>query len=96
MGQAGVPGRRHLRKRLGEQANVHIVLLGSPHWLNNIAIRDYLRAHPAQQSAYTALKRSIVANGGDRLLSYSDRKANFMAALLERALAWRKSVGKDR
>ncbi len=89
MGEAGVAGRRHLRRRRGAPVNVHIVGLASEHWRNNLAIRDYLRAHPAARSAYSALKQSIIAEGADLLLAYSDRKAAFMAELLERALAWK-------
>lgn len=44
MGEAGVSGRRHLRKRSGQRANVHVVLRGSPLWVNNLAIRDFLCA----------------------------------------------------
>lgn len=89
MGEAGVPGRRHLRIRFGENANIHIVIAGSPHWNNNLAIRDYLRAHSDERAAYAGLKRSLTKGATARLLVYSDRKAAFMAALLERATAWR-------
>jgi GrpB-like predicted nucleotidyltransferase (UPF0157 family) len=89
MGEAGVPGRRHLRRRLGEHANVHIVSTKSLHWSNNLAIRDYLRAHPDERAAYGRLKRSLTEGATVRLLAYSDRKAAFMATLLERATAWR-------
>ena len=96
MGEAGVPGRRHLRKRSGQRANVHVVLRGSPLWVNNLAIRDFLRAHRDERAAYVALKQSIVASGADQLLAYSDRKAAFMTALLLRAIAWRTMDGKER
>lgn len=91
MGEAGVSGRRHLRRRSGDDVNIHIVLLGSPHWVNNLAIRDFLRAHTDERMHYSSLKEASVADGADRLLSYSDRKAPFIAALLERATAWRKA-----
>lgn len=96
MGEAGVPGRRHLRRRSGHHANAHIVLLTSPHWTNNLAIRDYLRAHPEERIAYAALKQSLVESGANRLLDYSDRKAAFMLTLLERSTAWRDHEPKDR
>lgn len=89
MGEAGVPGRRHLRRRSSPHANVHIVRLSSSHWTNNLAIRDYLRAHPDEQAAYAALKRSLTEARVNRLLAYSEQKAAFMMVLLERATAWR-------
>jgi len=96
MGEAGVSGRRHVRRRSGDAANIHIVLFGSPHWTNNLAVRDFLRAHGDERALYAALKEASVAAGADRLLAYSDRKAPFMAALLERAIAWRKAGVRDR
>jgi len=93
LGEAGVLGRRHLRRRETEAANLHIVLHGGPHWTNNLAIRDYLRAHPPERDAYAALKAESLAAGADRLLAYSDRKAPFLRALLQRALAWRDAEG---
>jgi GrpB-like predicted nucleotidyltransferase (UPF0157 family) len=96
MGEAGVPGRRHLRRRSGEHANLHIVLFRSLHWVNNLTVRDFLRAHPNEQRLYATLKETSVASGADRLLAYSDRKAPFMAALLERGTRWRKIEHNDR
>jgi GrpB-like predicted nucleotidyltransferase (UPF0157 family) len=95
MGEAGVPGRRHMRRRSGHPANLHIVLVTSPHWTNNIALRDYLLAHPAEQTAYGAMKASILANGANRLLSYSQCKAEFMATLLQRAMSWKSAVNNN-
>lgn len=91
MGDAGVAGRRHLRRRGGKPANLHIVLAGSPHWANNLAIRDYLRAHPGERATYAAAKDAALAAGADQLLAYSEAKAAFMTALLQRATAWRQA-----
>ena len=96
MGEAGVAGRRHLRRRSGGDVNIHIVLLGSAHWVNNLAIRDFLRAHMDEQRRYVALKEASMAGGADRLLAYSARKAPYLQALLERALAWRTVRDMDR
>lgn len=96
MGEAGVPGRRHLRRRSDDNANVHIVLFGSSHWLNNIATRDFLRAHPAERAAYSEIKATVVAEGADRLLPYSHEKAAYMAALVERARVWQAATDNDR
>lgn len=96
MGEAGVPGRRHLRRRSGDNANVHIVLLGSSHWLNNIATRDFLKAHSTERAAYSEIKATIVAHGAERLLPYSHEKAAYVAALVERARAWHAAADDDR
>lgn len=90
LGEAGIAGRRHLRRRSGEAANLHVVILGGRHWINNIAIRDFLRSNPEERAAYASLKQASLAGGADRLLAYSARKADFVAALLERALKWRR------
>jgi GrpB-like predicted nucleotidyltransferase (UPF0157 family) len=87
LGEAGVQGRRALRLRSEDDINIAIVRLGGEHWINNIAIRDYLRSHPAERARYSALKEEIVQSGADRLLAYSDRKAAFMAAMLADAIA---------
>lgn len=96
MGEAGVSGRRHLRRRSPEAVNLHVVLTGSPLWLDNLAIRDFLRAHPEERAAYAALKAANLAEGADQLLAYSARKAPFMATLTRRAAAWRQAqAGRD-
>jgi GrpB-like predicted nucleotidyltransferase (UPF0157 family) len=96
MGEAGVPGRRYLRRRSGEHVNVHIVLLNSAHWMNNLAVRDFLRAHIDEQRRYISLKEVSITAGGDRLLAYSDHKASFVTALLERATTWRNITDNER
>lgn len=75
---AGRPRRFH----------VHVCLAGSGHRHRHLAVRDYLRAHPAEARAYEALKRELVARApGDRL-AYIAGKDPFMAELEERALRW--------
>jgi GrpB-like predicted nucleotidyltransferase (UPF0157 family) len=96
MGEAGVPGRRHLLRRSGEHVNVHIVLFGSAHWVNNLDIREYLRAHAEERAAYASVKHASIASEADRLLAYSERKSAFMNGLLERARNWRKVDRNDR
>jgi GrpB-like predicted nucleotidyltransferase (UPF0157 family) len=92
MGEAGVPGRHYLRRRSGQLANLHIVCVTSTHWTNNIVLRDFLRAYPAERTAYAAMKDAILAQGAGRLLPYSERKAEYMAALLARATSWKSVI----
>lgn len=68
--------------------HVHVCLAGSAHERRHLAVRDYLRAHPAEARAYEALKRDLVGRApGDRL-AYIEGKGRFMAGLEERALRW--------
>jgi GrpB-like predicted nucleotidyltransferase (UPF0157 family) len=87
LGDAGVPGRLYFRKRGPVSYNLHVVAFGGGHWVANLAVRDYLRAHPAAAAEYAARKREAAA-GSVGLLVYSDRKAAFVAELVRRALAW--------
>jgi GrpB-like predicted nucleotidyltransferase (UPF0157 family) len=84
LGEAGVPGRRHLRRRAAHAYNVHIVALGGPLWRDNLALRDYLRREPAQAARYADAKRRAIA-AGPTLLAYSDSKAAFLEDLVSRA-----------
>ena len=89
LGEAGVPGRHYCRKRpaSGLAFNAALALHDAPLWKNNLAVRDYLRAHPAEAERYSKRKREAAEATGS-LLAYSDRKAVVVASLLERARAW--------
>lgn len=84
LGEAGVPGRRYLRRRDELALNLHLVALDSPHWRGALA----LRAHPDERRAYSEAKARAIAGGRTSLLAYSDAKSGHVAALVERALAW--------
>jgi GrpB-like predicted nucleotidyltransferase (UPF0157 family) len=87
-GEAGVPGRFHLRLRdAGRSFNVHVVELGASHWRSNLALRNYLRADAGARARYAAAKRAAIDAGADMLLAYSREKAATLAALLAKALA---------
>lgn len=88
LGEAGVPGRLYFRRRGAVAYNVHIVELGGSHWRANLAVRNYLRAHPFEAAEYAARKRQILAAGARTLLAYSDHKAELVDQLVRRALAW--------
>jgi GrpB-like predicted nucleotidyltransferase (UPF0157 family) len=88
LGEAGVIGRRYMRMRGAEALNLHIVLVDQQHWINNLALRDYLRSHPNEAVEYAAAKRKALAAGHTRLLAYSAAKANQIAVLLSKANAW--------
>jgi len=88
MGEAGIPGRRHLRKRCHIAVNVHVVQIDSNLWQNNILIRDYLRTHSEAAISYSRHKQTIISSGTNKLLAYSKQKTDFMQDLLRQAQNW--------
>lgn len=88
LGEAGVSGRLYFRKRSGGAANLHVVERGGTHWVTNLAVRDYLRAHADESRRYAAVKQAALRAGPATLLAYSEAKASFLGALAARARAW--------
>lgn len=85
LGEAGVPGRRYLRRRGSTNFNIAVVDLDGAHWKANLAFRDYLRKDPRAAAEYAERKRRAIQCGATMLLAYSDHKAETIAALLQRA-----------
>jgi len=71
LGEAGVPGRLYFRTRGARQANLHVVLKNGTHWINNLALRDYLRKNANARERYANAKNLAVAHGACTLLQYS-------------------------
>ncbi|MDI1444815.1 GrpB family protein [Polyangium sp. 6x1] len=93
-GQIFVAERIYLRKRgTPPHFNVAVTAYGGPFWETNLAVRDYLRSHPAEVEAYARHKREAVEAGATMFSSYSQAKDVFLRGLRERALAW--TVGRD-
>jgi GrpB-like predicted nucleotidyltransferase (UPF0157 family) len=70
--------------------HLHVCELGGEDERRHLAVRDYLRAHPEEAVRYAALKYELVSrHPGDRL-AYIEGKADYVAALERRALAWRR------
>ena len=92
LGEAGVPGRQYLRKRGVQAFNLHLVEDGGAHWHNNVLLRDYLRAHPAEAACYAHHKQQVYTAGHQTLLAYSERKAVYLSNLLQRAVHWQAKV----
>lgn len=68
--------------------HIHLSQEGSNHMTRVLAVRDFLRAHPAVAAGYARLKRSLTdARPGDRDY-YVAGKEDFIIALQTRALAW--------
>lgn len=89
LGEAGVPGRLHFRRRTNSPFNVHVTPYGGPIWRANLALRDFLLAHPDAVTEYAEAKRAALQDGCNTLLQYSDHKSATVQRLLNRALEWK-------
>jgi GrpB-like predicted nucleotidyltransferase (UPF0157 family) len=88
LGEAGVPGRIYFRRRTKLRAfNVALVEEGGAHWRDNVALREYLRAHPEEAAKYAEAKRAVVAGGARTLVAYSEAKAPVLVSLANRTRA---------
>jgi GrpB-like predicted nucleotidyltransferase (UPF0157 family) len=69
---------------------VHIAVcaLGGFHQRRQLAVRDYLRAHPDEAREYAEVKRQAAAEAAGVRARYAAGKGQFVAALQERALSW--------
>ena len=91
LGEFGIPGRRYLRKGCDERTHqMHIFASDDVHAIaRHLAVRDYLRAHPARAAAYGALKLELAARFPYDIDGYCDGKDAFVGALERDALEWR-------
>jgi len=65
--------------------HLHLVPYGSPHWIRQIAFRDYLRAHAAVADEYAQLKRRLADEHRFDREAYTDAKTPFIEAVLDHA-----------
>ena len=94
--EAGSPDRHFFGKppERPRTYHVHVVEAGSGHERRHLAVRDFLRVHPAEAARYAALKREVAArHAGDRL-AYIAAKQDHMTALEQRSLDWQSSQDK--
>ena len=71
--------------------HLHLVPLGSPLWIEQLAFRDYLRSHADVAMEYAALKHRLAeAHRRDRE-EYTNAKAPFVQRVLEDALRSRQA-----
>ena len=90
MGEFGIPGRRYFRKGGDHRTHqLHVFQAGDrKNILRHLAVRDYLRACPAEREAYGALKRWLAGQYPEDIEGYCDGKDAFVRALERRALDW--------
>ena len=55
------------------------------HWRENVALRDYLRAHPEEAAKYAEAKRAAMAGGATMLVAYSEAKTGVLVEILRQA-----------
>ncbi|HEY3889257.1 MAG TPA: GrpB family protein [Caulobacteraceae bacterium] len=87
-GDFGIVGREAFATPPGYGVHDHHLYVCAPDWpghTDQIAFRDYLRAHPRAARAYARLKRSLAVRHRDNRGAYANAKAGFVAAVLKRA-----------
>jgi GrpB-like predicted nucleotidyltransferase (UPF0157 family) len=56
-------------------------------WYRHILLRNYLRSHPAEESAYNNLKWGLFAKFANDRAAYIQGKDGFVTQLVQRAIA---------
>ncbi|NJP37719.1 GrpB family protein [Alkalicoccus luteus] len=90
------PGRLFFRKRSPVAFHLHIFPEGSKDITRHLALRDYLRAHPARRKAYAGLKKSLAWEYPFNMSAYAEGKHDYVKELECRALRWYRSPASKR
>lgn len=93
MGEFGISSRRYLRKGGDERTHqIHIFSQNSVYDIErHLAVRDYLRTHPAACERYGRLKKELANRYPYDIEGYCDGKEEFVRRLEKEALEWRNS-----
>jgi GrpB-like predicted nucleotidyltransferase (UPF0157 family) len=86
-GDLGIVGREAFATPPGYATHDHHLYVCAPDrggHDDQIAFRDYLRAHPKTALAYARLKRTLAARHRNDRGAYANAKAGFVKAVLER------------
>ena len=89
-GEYGIPGRRFCALP-GENTRIvhlHFFVEGHQEIRNNLAFREYVRAHPQVAADYAAEKRRARHLHTDNSHGYTTEKSAYVAATVRDALAW--------
>lgn len=87
-GDFGIAGREAFATPPGYGPHDHHLYVCSPDWQgydDQVAFRDYLRAHADVARAYANLKRSLANRHRNDRAAYTDAKADFVRDVLSRA-----------
>ncbi|TVQ07773.1 MAG: GrpB family protein [Leptolyngbya sp. DLM2.Bin27] len=93
LGEYGLPGRRYFRKddRQGDRTHhVHTFQVGSSEVARHLAFRDFMVAYPDYAQQYSDLKRDLAAQYPNDIEGYMDGKDEFVKAMEQRAMQWRR------
>jgi GrpB-like predicted nucleotidyltransferase (UPF0157 family) len=63
--------------------HLHLIPYESPHWVERLAFRDYLRSHPNVAAQYASLKRRLALRHRNDREAYTDAKAPFIEKVIE-------------
>lgn len=85
-GDLGVEDREAFRPPPGMPPHhPYVCIQGSLALRNHLAVRDYLRAHPAAAQSYGRLKRDVVERGTQSAAAYGRAKTQWLLTVLEAA-----------
>lgn len=89
-----MPYRRFFKRDEGGQRShhVHLVERTHPFYTEHVALRDYLRAHPAVAGEYGELKRDLADRFADDREGYMAGKASLIRRMNAQALAWQRAL----
>lgn len=68
-------------------ANIHFFPTSHSHVVQMIAVRDFLRKHPEEVTAYSKMKDELFVKFSDNYSAYRENKDKYMQELIKRALA---------
>ena len=90
LGEYGMAGRRFFRKGPETRSyHVHVYEDGNRHDIErHLAVRDFLRKHPAEANKYGQLKKELAAFFPFDVGAYVNGKDSFVKALEKRAVEW--------
>ncbi|UFS58178.1 GrpB family protein [Subtercola endophyticus] len=82
------PGRFFWRKRGQYAFNVSVVPVNGEMWNDNLALRDFLRAHSDWVQRYADVKRAAAKASPNSMLGYQEGKRAFIEEMKIAARAW--------
>jgi GrpB-like predicted nucleotidyltransferase (UPF0157 family) len=87
-GDLGIAGREAFRTPRSLCAHhLYVCLPNYEEFRRHILLRNYLRSHPAEVSAYNNLKWELFARFANDRAAYIQGKADFVTQLVQRAIA---------
>jgi GrpB-like predicted nucleotidyltransferase (UPF0157 family) len=86
-GDAGTPGRHHLRRREHPSVDLHLVVHGEPLWTDAVGLRDWLLRHSLEAQRWSDVKRAAGRHAPGSTSRYHDLRRLALEELLERARA---------